>query len=220
MKNRILAVLLTIALFFFILTFSIGLPIYVRPFYFCHIDPLNLPEISGFTEAEIKDGYSAVLDYLTLPGKRFSTGVIPHSPDGAAHFADCKILFSLNGSVLLLSGVLIAVLLLYKKLGRNVSYRLGKHTPLFYAGIGAVGLPLILGGLAATDFDKAFTVFHSIFFPGKDNWMFDWDLDPIIRILPQAFFRNAAILIGVGVLLLSAACILTDILYRKKRPVK
>ena len=54
---------------------------------------------------------------------------------------------------------------------------------------------LLIALLAALDFDGAFTVFHSIFFPGKDNWLFDPVTDPVILILPEAFFRNCAIAI-------------------------
>ena len=62
----------------------------------------------------------------------------------------------------------------------------------------------VIGGLAALDFDRAFVVFHSLFFPGKSNWIFDWRVDEIILVLPQVVFRNYAILI-VGLLLLGCA---------------
>ena len=61
-------------------------------------------------------------------------------------------------------------------------------------------LILLVGALAATDFDRAFTVFHGIFFPGKDNWLFDPATDPVIVLLPEEFFRNCAIAIGVSLL--------------------
>ena len=61
-------------------------------------------------------------------------------------------------------------------------------------------LILLVGALAATDFDRAFTVFHGIFFPGKDNWLFDPAADPVIVLLPEEFFRNCAIAIGVSLL--------------------
>ena len=60
---------------------------------------------------------------------------------------------------------------------------------------------LLIGVLAALDFDRAFVLFHTVFFPGKTNWVFDWRTDPIILLLPQSFFRNCALLI-LGVLLL------------------
>ena len=67
--------------------------------------------------------------------------------------------------------------------------------PGFWAASGLGAVFLTVGGLAALDFDRAFTIFHALFFPGKDNWIFDWRTDPIILFLPQAFFRNCALLI-------------------------
>jgi integral membrane protein (TIGR01906 family) len=78
---------------------------------------------------------------------------------------------------------------------------LGRAT--FFAGAGALVVPLVVGGLAALDFDRAFVIFHHIFFPGKDNWMFDPRTDAIILVLPQQFFMNCAILIGVGLVTFS-----------------
>ena len=68
-----------------------------------------------------------------------------------------------------------------------------------------------VGALAALDFDRAFTVFHTLFFPGKDNWLFDWRTDGVILILPEAFFRNCALLIGGLILLWCAALIAADL---------
>lgn len=196
---RAAAVWLAISLFFFILTVSIGLPIYLRPFYYAHIGAMELPSSSGFTEEEIRDAYDEVLDYLTLPGKPFGTGVMACSEEGAAHFADCKVLFDLNAWVLAASSISLAALFfLRKKLG---PYRLGRRSAAFYAGISAAVLPTVVGGLAALNFDRAFVVFHRIFFPGKDNWVFDYYTDEIIRVLPQEFFMHCAILIAAGVLL-------------------
>ena len=76
MKNKIAAIVFAIALFFLILTLSIGLPIYIRPFFYAHIAPLDLEAESGFTRAEIIEAYNDVLDYLTLPGKPFCSGVM------------------------------------------------------------------------------------------------------------------------------------------------
>ena len=77
-------------------------------------------------------------------------------------------------------------------------YRLGKHSAYLWAAVLSLTAPMAIGALAALDFDRAFVIFHSIFFPGKTNWVFDWYADPIIRVLPQVFFRNCAILIGMG----------------------
>lgn len=94
--QKILCVLVSAAVFLCILTASIGLPIYFRPFYYAHIEAMDLPGVSGYDKQQIRDAYDGVLDYLTLPGREFSTGQIAHSPEGKAHFEDCKVLFDLN----------------------------------------------------------------------------------------------------------------------------
>ena len=213
MKKRFLAVLCTVAVFFFVLTVSIGLPIYIRPFYYAHIESCDLEAVSGYSEQEIRQAYDEVLDYLTLPGQEFGTGVLPHSAEGKAHFEDCKVLFDLNAWVLLGSDlVLAAMFLMRKKWG---PYRLGKHSAPFWAAVLSLTAPIVIGGLAALDFDRAFTVFHTIFFPGKTNWIFDWNADQIIRILPQEFFMNCAILIGTGLVSMAAGILIWE--YRKNK---
>ena len=194
--KRLLSVLCMICVCLFLLTVSIGLPIYIRPFYYAHIGAYDLEGLSGYSEAQIREAYDEVLDYLTLPGREFGTGELPQSPEGKAHFEDCKVLFDLNASILLISGAILAVLFFMRK--RWGAYRLGKHSALLWAAVLSLTAPIMIGCLAALDFDRAFVIFHSIFFPGKTNWVFDWYRDPIIRVLPQDFFRNCAILIGVG----------------------
>ncbi len=212
MKNRDLSraasVLFAVALFFFILTFSISLPIYCRPFYYAHIGALNLPEASGYSEQQIRAAYNEVLDYLTLPAREFSSGDMAFSSEGAAHFADCKVLFDLNVTVLICSGLILAILLVLKRTGRVDAFRIGRRSAAFYSAVSAVTLPIIIGALAAIDFDRAFTAFHGVFFPGKDNWLFDPAADEIINVLPQEFFMNCAILIGTSVLVMSIGIIM------------
>ena len=74
---------------------------------------------------------------------------------------------------------------------------------------------MTVGGLAALDFDRAFVIFHRVFFPGKENWIFDWQTDPIILFLPQDFFRNCAILILLLLLVWCGALIAADVWAKK-----
>ena len=203
MLRRVVPAVFAVALVLLVLTVSIGLPIYLRPFYYAHIDALELDQASGFTKDQIRTAYDEVLDYLTLPDKPFGTGEIAHSQEGAAHFADCKVLFDLNAWVLVGSALVVLGILLVRKRCKLPSLR----PAAFWAGVSALTLPIVVGTLAAMDFDRAFVIFHQIFFPGKDNWIFNYYTDPIIQILPQTFFMNCAILIGVGLLLLSG-CLL------------
>jgi integral membrane protein (TIGR01906 family) len=174
------------------------------------IEPLGLEEETGYTYDEIKEGYDEVLDFLTRPGGEFSAGVFEFSEEGASHFEDCKVLFTLNGVVLIVSSVLIAVLLILRRKGIYNPTTVFKRAPRYYSGIATLVGFAVIGVLAATNFDNAFRIFHKIFFPGKDNWMFNPYTDEIIMAMPQQFFMNCAILTVVSIITISTVFILTS----------
>ena len=207
-----LAIFIALAL----LTAAIAAPILCRPFYYAHIGPLELEERTGLTEEEIKTAFNEMLDYC-LGAEEFSTGVLKWSESGKSHFTDVRVLFLLDLRVLAVSIVLLVVfnLILYRK--RIKPAPLLGRGPAFWAGAGLGAVFLLIGALAALDFDRAFVVFHALFFPGKSNWLFDPNTDQIINILPQEFFRNCAILILAILVLGCAALILFDLL-SKRRP--
>ncbi|MBO5356271.1 MAG: hypothetical protein J6A95_00760 [Clostridia bacterium] len=47
--NRALTAVLSVFIVLLVITFSIGLPIYVRPFYYMQIESLGIPEKTGYT---------------------------------------------------------------------------------------------------------------------------------------------------------------------------
>ena len=193
-----------------LLTAAIAAPILCRPFYYAHIGPLELEKRTGLTREEIETAFNEMLDYC-LGADQFSTGVLRWSESGKAHFTDVRVLFLLDLRVLAVSAAALAAALLFAwKTGRTPARPLGRG-PGFWAGAGLGGTFLLVGALAALDFDRAFVLFHAMFFPGKDNWLFDPAEDQIISILPQEFFRNCAILILVLLVLGCAALILWDL---------
>lgn len=207
MKNKLLTVLLGIFIAILIITFSIGLPIYFRPFYYMQIDSLNIESYSGSDRETIKEAYDEVLDYLTVPGNEFSTGAFPYSEEGKAHFVDCKVLFDLNAWAFVISLIGFAALMVLNRLKKFTLWRPFGMNIVFSVGAYTLGGFALIGGLAAINFDVAFTVFHKIFFPGKDNWLFNPYTDGVIMILPQDFFMNCAILILSSVIILCLGCI-------------
>ncbi len=216
MKNKILTGVFGFALAILIITFSIGLPIYFRPFYYWQIDALGIEEYSGFDRETIVEAFDDVMDYLTIPGNEFGTGELKYSEEGKSHFVDCKGLFDLNIIAFLISLATVVTLIILerkkiftmcKPFGFNVMFSTGAFTLGFFALIGAI---------VSIDFSTAFTVFHTIFFPGKSNWLFDWFEDQIIRILPQEFFMNCAILIFSSIILLCVGAIVASIVIKKK----
>ena len=215
MKNALFTALTGFLVAILILTISIGLPIYVRPFYYYQVDALDIPAYSGADRETIIEAYNELMDYLTIPGNEFKTGDFKYSESGKAHFVDCKVLFDLNLYAFITAVLGLAILfILNKSEVFELTRPFGKHV-LFSSGIFTLGGFAIIGGLCAINFDVAFTVFHKIFFPGKSNWMFSWWEDEIIRILPQDFFMNCAILILISIITLSTLAILWGGLNKK-----
>lgn len=208
-KRKIFSAYFALNTFLFILSSSIGLPIYFRPFYYLHIKPLGL-ESQGFSYEQIVASYNTVLDYLTLPNKEFSVGVMKFSENGASHFADCKALFSLNSAVLLSSFAVIAVFLVLSKKSIIPPLKLGRHSAAFWGATSALAVPIAIAIPAAINFKAAFDAFHAVFFAGKQNWIFDRATDEIIKVLPEVFFRNCAILILISVVIISLTIIIFD----------
>ena len=220
MKRKILAatlgVVFTLAVAVLTLTVSIGLPIYVRPFYYLQIEPLGIPEATGHSYREIVDSFNELLDYLTLPGREFSTGVFAYSEEGMNHFVDCKWLFDLNAVGLIVSLVIVVALLILHKRGVITLPTLRGFRLSAIAGGALLLTFLALGILVSLDFDRAFVIFHSLFFPGKDNWLFNPYTDEIILALPSDFFMNCAILIASSVIIISAGLLIRGILIKKR----
>jgi integral membrane protein (TIGR01906 family) len=214
--SKLLTVLLALAMALVLLTAAIAAPILCRPFYYAHIGPLELCQKTGLTGSEIKTAYNEMLDYC-LGKADFSTGVLAWSDSGKSHFTDVRGLFLLDLRVLAVSVAILAVLLVGSRARNWRAATILGRGPRFWAGAGLGGLFLVIGGLAALDFDRAFVVFHSLFFPGKTNWLFDPAVDQIINILPETFFRNCAILILVILMAGCAALIASDFFHLRRR---
>lgn len=183
---------------------------------FCVVQGLYLARIRracGLTRRQAAEAYGDVMDYCMGRRPDFAAGVLPFSAEGAGHFADVRGLFLLVVWVFVAAAGLLLAGAVVCRLRRQRLPRLGGRTPGFWAACGLGGLFLLIALLAALDFDGAFTVFHSIFFPGKDNWLFDPVTDPVILILPEAFFRNCAIAI---VTVLLTVCIMLVVTGRKR----
>lgn len=192
-----------------VLTGSIAWVLLLRPFYYVQIGPLDVCRASGLTAEQVRAAYGDVMDYCLGLRSDFAAGVLPFSAEGASHFADVRTLFLLD--LLVLAGTLLFLLVLQIVCRRRRAAlpRLAGRTPGFWAACGLGAVILLVGALAALDFNRAFTVFHGIFFPGKDNWLFDPATDPVILLLPEEFFRNCAIAIGASLLGLCLVLMLT-----------
>lgn len=221
--NITLTAVFCLCLVLFMLTFAIGLPIYGRFFYYLQIKLLDMENNTGWSYETIKKAYDEVLNFCTLPWvKEFSAGSLKFSAEGAAHFADCKVLFNLNFGVLVSSAAVLLTTILLNKFKVITLLKIKGHRAYLISAAVAVALPLlVILIIAAVGFDEAFAGFHAMFFPGKDNWVFDPRTDEIIRVMPEEFFMNCAIIIASGLIGFAAALISADlILYNRERGKK
>lgn len=216
------SILCAVTLALLALSISIATPILIRPFYYVQINDLELPEKTGWSYDTIREAYDEVLDFCVL-GRPFGTGELAWSEAGRSHFEDVRGLF-LADFIVLGASAAGTVLLLVVRWRRKFSfYRFLGLGPGFWAGSLTAVLVLVVAGLAALDFDRAFAVFHALFFPGKDNWIFDPATDQIILVMPEVFFRNCAVLIGGVLLLCCGALVVTGLLCRrgtKRLPIR
>ncbi len=199
-----------------IITFAIFFILISRWFFYMHIGPLDLMDRSGRSYLEIKEAYDDILDSL-LFFYPFKEGNFPYSESGMSHFLDCIPLFLLNNITLIVSfAVFISLFILNKKkVFNNVKifslFTFTSLIPLFLTF-----LLIIVAIIASIDFNFAFTIFHHIFFPGKENWFFDYLTDPIILIFNIQFFIDCAILIFSIILIFYSLPIIKDIKERIK----
>jgi integral membrane protein (TIGR01906 family) len=177
------------------------------------INLLNIEASSGLPKEVILDNYNALIDYCSpffTGGLVFPT--LAASQSGIQHFVEVKNIFN---AFFLLGGVtlVLAVIIIMQKAKKNdISY-------FIVSGITAVVLPLLLGFYMYLDFDRAFLLFHKLFF-NNDYWLFDPSTDPVITILPDTFFLHCAIMIIVIVLLLAATFIGIYLFKRRHLSIK
>ncbi len=213
--KKVLSVILSIAIALATIAFAIAVPISFRPFYYVQIDALEIEQRSGFSRDTIVDAFDSVMDYLHGKGE-FSVGTLKYSVEGKDHFVDCKFLFDLDYTVLLISAVLIIAVFVICSFAKIKPHKFLGFAPSFFSGVGILAVFTVVGIIGIINFDFLFTAFHKVFFPGKSNWVFDWYSDEIIRILPQEFFASCAALIFGIILVITLLFIIVGVKKRQK----
>lgn len=191
---------------------------------------MHLAEQTGYSEETIYEAFDCIMDYCTKGGESagltFSTGKLAWTEEGKAHFDDVERLFRLDFQIAAVTGILLLaylicrmVLRIAKKCGDRLKpQRFLGRGPLFWGPaviFAAIGAAVIA---AFADYEGFFVWFHHVFFPGRENWLLDPELDEIIRILPDEVLQHYALIIAGLLAAGCMLCILPDfILHRKKR---
>ena len=179
-------------------------------------------------------------------GRTFGTGTLKWSEEGKAHFDDVTKLFNMDIFLFEVAVAVPILFFVAKiivgrddKIGEvstvtghlansapgSIGAEKTRHLhpdrilgrgPLFWGPVVLVALFGIIGAVAARDFSGFFVKFHEVFFPGKENWIFDEAQDEIIKILPEEVFRNFALIILAVIIAASVVCILADLVMGRR----
>lgn len=187
MKEKALHVVGISSLFLFIVSFSIVLTINLTPLYAFDIDYLKISQNVGLSKEILMENYRVLLNYLNLPWvTELSFPNFPSSESGLFHFYEVKRLFILDYGIALITAV-----------GSFFYLRYIKKNQLFWKLVRpfqmAIAVPFVVLFMIAVSFDQLFVAFHKVFF-NNDAWLFNPSTDPIILVLPEAFFMHCFIL--------------------------
>ncbi len=111
------------------------------------------------------------------------------------HMIDVKGLF-MGGLALRRNALLILAAALLALIGMKTDWKKLMPWSILW-GIGGFLAVLLVGGcFIAADFHKVFFLFHEIFFD-NDLWLLDPKTDLMIRMLPEGFFFDMVVRIGI-----------------------
>ena len=205
MKIKAWSILLSLILTLTLISLTVVLTLACKPLYYLDIHALHIPETTGYTISEIKANYDAVIDYSLSFGKaslEFPT--FPMSEGGRIHFEEVKNIFNLFKYMAIFGTLAGAAGILRQR--RKQSYGYLKLTAIL-----TVALPAVIGATVALNWDWTFAAFHELAF-NNDYWLFDPATDPVINILPDAYFLHCAVMILLLVILGSLIC---GLIYRR-----
>ena len=181
--------LLALIGFLFLACVSVVLVLNLRTIYYFDIRYQQLESKTGLSEEVIRENYDTLIDYnLVMKGvKKLEFPDFPMSEHGETHFREVKRIFFMVQYLLVILGVMFLF-------GLSRKLRRRDYGSLKLISVFTVVIPLALGALAAVSWNRFFIKFHEIFFR-NDYWIFDPVTDPVIRILPDAFFFHCAVAI-------------------------
>jgi integral membrane protein (TIGR01906 family) len=154
----------------------------------------GFPEAPGFTDAERLVQAKASVAYL-----RSSRGIEAlqelrqddqplYNDRELAHMADVKMVMNWAFAVQNIALAVLAITVIYLLARRDLRGWLPKA--VFWGCAALAGAILLVGLMAAINFDISFVLFHQLFFIG-DSWLF-MSTDSLIRLFPLPFWMEAA----------------------------
>ena len=203
--KKLLNILNSFSLAIFIICGSIIVGLKFKSLYYYDVKKLNISDVSGFSDDEIKLNYDYLIDYnLNNKVEEFNLPTIKYSTQGKIHFEEVRNIFQIIKKVFYLTGLISILGIILNIKDKNIKF-------LNITSITTILLPVIVSILLIINFNYFFIKFHEAVF-SNDYWIFDPDIDPVINILPEDIFFHIGILILAIVFLTS---ILLQVLYKR-----
>lgn len=166
-------------------------------------DRAQAAALTGFDRAEVRTATDAMLSDLVFGPPNFDVQVRGQpvlSESDRAHMRDVRTVFlRFYLAAAIGAGILVAAFLLTRVRGRAGLWR-----RLSRSGQ-AIAVITVVGGLAALAFfDRAFLLFHEVFFP-QGNYLFDPLTDRMVQLLPEQLWVETSTGVGIVVLVLAVA---------------
>lgn len=207
--SGILQILLGLNIAICIICASVTITLNTGALYDADIKNYRLEEQTGMTYDQIRAEYDAVVRYNNIGGpETLEFPTFAMSETGRIHFEEVRTVFQTMEYALIVTAAIAAF-------GVILSARYKKHLYKLCTFIFALGIPGVIGALAAADWDAFFTGFHSVVF-GNEYWIFDPTTDPVITILPDGYFMHCLIMI-IGITIAAAAAFLIWYLIKGRR---
>lgn len=208
--DAILVIALVIALSLIALVMAIEENTYNLEYYMESFEENGVYQVTGKTEEELQVVSKDIITYLK--GNQDDALDRHFNEREIHHMEDVLGLYELARVIKLVSA-LLALGIIFLFLSKEKAGFMGKWMVL---GIFANHILLILLGIfIVTDFTKYFTIFHEIFFD-NDLWILNPNTDLLIQMLPEPFFINIAVKIGLSFIKYLALAQLIGYIFYKK----
>ena len=164
-------------------------------------DRSGVDGLTGYTAAQVRDVTGSILSDLVFGPPNFSVslpgGTVPVLDESErSHMADVRTVLTGLGLVALIAAILLLVAGLASR-GRRWFWRaVAAGAKMLIVGVVVVGLGFALF------FDRAFELFHEIFFaPG--TYMFDPRTEKLVQLFPDQFWWETSVALAGAILVLA-----------------
>jgi len=213
-----------ICLLLIIVSQSIIIPTFFMPFYRWQYNRLGVAETIQIEEEELMRVTVELLDYMRNRRESLEDIRAVVAGEERYFFSDIEIRHMID--VLHLYDIayrvrnvaffaLVALLLAMALLRCNILFVLARCTREILAGFLILATMLVV--IIAINFERAFDMFHHMFF-NNDYWILDPRVDLLINMVPIYFFIHISIFIGLLMALSSILIIVASSIYLRKMP--